>query len=44
MTKITEKSTALTNAIKALNELQTKAENEANATQSESRRYRRKLY
>ena len=44
MTKITEKSTALTNAIKALNELQTKAENEANAIQSESRRYRRKLY
>ena len=44
MTKITEKSTALTNAIKALIELQTKAENEANAIQSESRRYRRKFY
>jgi hypothetical protein len=44
MAKITEKSTALTNAIKALNELQTKAEGEANSIKLESRRHRRKLY
>lgn len=42
--KITEKSTALNNAIKALSDSLNKAKSEASSVQSESRRFRRKLY